>query len=177
MVIDLRAAVEDVLSFHSAHARSKGLDLTWEVSEEVPSVLRGDPRSLRQVLSNLIGNAVKFTEEGSVAVHVSLVDQLADAVTLRIEVSDTGIGIPEEAQPRLFEAFSQADGSLTRRHGGTGLGLAIARKLVESMGGRISFWSEVGRGSRFSFTATFQSPSRTLAAGGSNPEHERSASS
>jgi CheY-like chemotaxis protein len=136
-----------------AHAaQAKGLELTGLVAPDVPAVLRGDPVRLRQVLLNLVGNAVKFTEHGSVAVRVEVADRQPDGLRLRALVRDTGIGIAPEAHQRLFRSFSQADSSTTRRYGGTGLGLAISRRLVELMGGAISVDSAPGRGSTFAFT-------------------------
>ncbi|MHB8907699.1 MAG: ATP-binding protein [Syntrophales bacterium] len=137
------------------HAREKGLVLHSRVDPGVPDALRGDPGRLRQVLLNLVGNAVKFTDRGEVEVRVSPESRSEDAVTLRFMVRDTGIGIAADKQQLIFESFSQVDTSTTRRYGGTGLGLAISRRLVEMMQGRIWAESEPGAGSRFFFTARF----------------------
>jgi PAS domain S-box-containing protein len=162
---DLRAAVEDTCDLPALQAQAKGLELTAFIEPDVPSSLRGDPGRLRQVLTNLLGNAVKFTQHGEISVSVGLVSAATDSVTLRFAVRDTGIGISSEQAESLFEAFTQADASTTRRFGGTGLGLTISRKLVELMGGEIGVRSEPGAGSTFSFTATFarQDPDTVVA--------------
>ena len=152
---ELRHTLEDVVGLLSEQASRKGLELGTLVHEGVPDVLRGDPARLRQVMFNLVGNALKFTERGEVVVRVELDRKEADAVVLRFEVSDTGIGVPEATQARLFSPFTQADRSTTRRYGGTGLGLAICRRLVELMGGEIGLRSQPEKGSTFWFTARF----------------------
>jgi len=152
---DLRSAVQDVVELLAERAQSKGLELLSTVDPSVPDAVQGDPGRFRQILTNLIGNAVKFTEHGEVVASARLVKEQTNALVLRIEVRDTGIGIPPEARARLFQAFSQADGSTTRRFGGTGLGLAISRRLVELMAGEIGVESEAGRGSTFWFTVRF----------------------
>jgi signal transduction histidine kinase/ActR/RegA family two-component response regulator len=149
---DPRSAVRDVVGLLAELARGKGLALLGTVDPTVPDVVRGDPGRFRQVLMNLIGNAIKFTGTGEVVASVRLVAEDADTLTLRVEVRDTGIGIAPEVQGKLFQAFSQGDSSTTRRFGGTGLGLAISRRLVEMMGGQLGMDSEVGRGSTFWFT-------------------------
>ncbi len=152
---DLRSAVQDVVELLAERAQSKGVELLSTVDPSVPDAVQGDPGRFRQILTNLIGNAVKFTEQGEVVASARLVEEQTNALVLRIEVRDTGIGISPEAQARLFQAFSQADGSTTRRFGGTGLGLAICRRLVDLMGGEIGVESEAGRGSVFWFTVRF----------------------
>ncbi len=152
LVFDPRAMVDEVLAMFSTDARLKGIELEACIDAAVSGVVIGDPRRLRQVLSNLIGNAVKFTERGKVCVRVG-VERRQDAdVSIAFSVEDTGPGIPIHAQPRLFEPFTQADASMTRRFGGTGLGLAIAANLVRHMGGTIAVRSEPGAGSTFYFT-------------------------
>jgi PAS domain S-box-containing protein len=150
----LRDIVEDAVRLLAPRAHKKQLELACRIAPDVPDALVGDPGRLRQVLINLVGNAIKFTEHGEVTVDVDT-DRLDDHAALAFTVSDTGIGIPLEKQSQIFGAFVQADASTTRRYGGTGLGLAISSQLVELMGGRIQVDSEVDRGSRFSFTAHF----------------------
>ncbi|WP_088279628.1 PAS domain-containing hybrid sensor histidine kinase/response regulator [Ideonella sp. A 288] len=145
---DLYQAVEDVVQLLAPRAHAKQLEIACRIDERLPAAVRGDPFRLRQVLTNLIGNSVKFTDRGEVVVDVSMLDDK----TMRFAVHDTGIGIDDEARERLFQAFEQADGSTTRRFGGTGLGLAISRSLVEIMGGSIGVESTAGEGSTFWFT-------------------------
>jgi two-component system sensor histidine kinase/response regulator len=136
-------------------AQQKGLELRYDVSSEVPEMLTGDPGRLRQIMLNLVGNAIKFTEQGEVVVHAEMASQTEDEVCIHFTVSDTGIGIPAEKQQAIFEAFTQADGSTTRQYGGTGLGLALSARLVELMDGRLWVESTMGQGSTFHFTAWF----------------------
>jgi signal transduction histidine kinase/ActR/RegA family two-component response regulator len=151
---NLRDALDDIVKAFSLRAHQKGLDLSCEVRPNVPEIIHADPIRLGQIVSNLIGNALKFTSTGAVAVRVEAEARAAGRVVLHFTVRDTGIGISPEAQGRIFEAFSQADNSTTRRYGGTGLGLAICSRLVAMMGGRIWVESEAGHGSNFHFTAS-----------------------
>jgi PAS domain S-box-containing protein len=150
---DLRVTLEDVCDVLAVKPQEKGLEYICMVDPEVPFLLRGDPGRLRQVLTNLVGNAIKFTSKGEVSVKVTLEGETDDRAALRFEVSDSGIGIPEDKMDFLFDAFMQADASTSRKYGGTGLGLTISRQLVELMGGRMGVESEEGRGSTFWFTA------------------------
>jgi two-component system, sensor histidine kinase and response regulator len=152
---DLRAIVEEVTEAFSNLAYGKGLELACLVPANLPTALVGDPGRLRQILTNLIGNAIKFTERGEVGVRVQVIGSDGSAVLISFEVSDTGIGIPVEKQGQIFEAFAQADSSTTRRYGGTGLGLTIAKHFCEMMGGAIQLVSQPGVGSSFRFTARF----------------------
>ena len=155
---DLREAVGDAAKVLALRAAEKGLELACHIHSEVPDEVLGDVGRLRQVLLNVLGNAVKFTDSGEVVLDVHVEDVNPAKVTLRFAVSDTGIGIPPEKQHQIFQAFTQADASTTRRFGGTGLGLAIAVRLVELMNGRMWVESRVGHGSTFLFTATFDRP-------------------
>jgi len=150
--LDPRALVEQTVELLSGEVERKGLELHCEVSPEVPPCLRGDPGRLRQILLNLVGNAVKFTDQGQIVVRASLQGVLEGRAGIRIEVADTGMGIPPEIQAKLFQPFTQADASTTRRFGGTGLGLAISKRLVERMEGEIGVESAPGKGSTFWFT-------------------------
>jgi CheY-like chemotaxis protein/nitrogen-specific signal transduction histidine kinase len=152
---DPATVVEDALVFVAEAAERKGVELFCDIDPGVPSVLLGDPGRLRQVLLNLVSNAVKFTEGGEVGVTIRVAGDVNGRRELRFDVSDTGIGIPEDVRERIFESFSQAEASTTRRFGGTGLGLAIARRLTELMGGTINVESAVGRGSVFSVDLAF----------------------
>ena len=156
IAIDLRILLDDQLSIFIIAAREKGLLLSCEIDNAVPKCLLVDPLRLSQILSNLIANAIKFTEQGFVKVEVNLVSETENAVTLNMTVSDSGIGISEESIVKLFQPFVQADASTTRKHGGTGLGLIIARRLVEMMGGILTVESKVGEGTRFSINVTLQ---------------------
>lgn len=153
--VDLRALIGDVTTLVAESAAKKGLAVSVTIDPDVPGVFRGDPIRLRQILFNLVGNAIKFTERGGVTIAVSLGPNRSDnseAVVLRWSVRDTGIGMTSEQQARLFKAYAQADTSIARRFGGTGLGLMICRQLVELMGGTITVGSEPGRGSTFAYT-------------------------
>ncbi|MCK6555162.1 ATP-binding protein [Candidatus Binatia bacterium] len=177
---DLRSTVDDVIDLLAGQARGKGLRLSASAAQGIPALVRGDPGRVRQILLNLIGNAVKFTNSGSVSVEVGVNPAASDrerpatkddqpppagdtprpaaGVAIRFTVRDTGIGISPEAQQRLFQSFSQADASTTRKYGGTGLGLAISRRLAELMGGSVGVDSVVGKGSTFWFTVPFEPP-------------------
>lgn len=149
---DLYEHIEDTLKSMTFKAEEKGLQLKQIIQPDVPRALNGDPTRLRQVLLNLISNALKFSEKGCVTVKVSLLDKIDDNCIVKIEVIDTGIGISPEGMQRLFKSFSQVDASTTRNYGGTGLGLVISKSLSEMMGGKISVESELGKGSNFWFT-------------------------
>jgi PAS domain S-box-containing protein len=151
--LDLIAVIKDVIDLFYASINSQNLHLSYEIAGDVPKHLEGDSARLKQILANLIGNAVKFTPEGNVHLRVSLRDNVAEGVELLFEVIDSGIGIPVDKQHRLFKNFSQVDDSSTRKYGGSGLGLAICKSLVEMMGGKIWVESREGKGSKFSFTA------------------------
>ncbi|MDP8979062.1 MAG: ATP-binding protein [Acidobacteriota bacterium] len=152
---DVRQMVSETAKILSVQAGQKGLAVTHEIASDVPRVITGDPGRLRQILINLLGNAVKFTHTGGIAVRVTLEYRKQRDVALHFSVKDTGIGIPVEKRKLIFQPFSQADGSMTRRYGGTGLGLTICARLVELMRGNLWVESEVGQGSTFHFTALF----------------------
>ena len=152
----LRRVLEGVVEMMAISANRKGLELTCLVAPETPCLLRGDPGRLRQIVSNLVANAVKFTSDGEVRIRVKPAVEDGHSVTLQFAISDTGIGIPADRAGALFSPFVQADESTTRKYGGTGLGLAISKHLVEMMGGQIGFESEEGRGCTFHFTAVFE---------------------
>jgi len=154
--------VNAALDVQSQPAASKQLELACLVENEVPKRLHGDPTRLRQIIYNLLGNAVKFTERGEVFLHVTLHSFSEREYTVRFEVSDTGIGLTKKVQQTLFQPFTQADSSTSRRYGGTGLGLAICKRLVELMGGEIGVESEPGKGSKFWFTARFEHAAASL---------------
>jgi PAS domain S-box-containing protein len=153
---DLRKVVEDAALLAAEKAHAKDLELASLVEHDVPTALRGDPGRLRQILTNLLGNAIKFTEEGEVVLRISLLEESNGTAVIRFEVNDTGIGIAKGQQERLFKPFTQADTSTTRRYGGTGLGLVVSKQLVEMMGGEIGLESEPGVGSTFFFEVPFE---------------------
>ena len=162
---NLRDSLGDTLKTFGLRALERGLELSFDVSSDVPDALVGDPGRIRQIIVNLVGNAIKFTHRGEVFLQVKIESENAGTVLLHFIVSDTGIGIPADKQALIFEPFSQADGSMTREYGGTGLGLSISSRLVELMGGRIWVESEVDHGSRFHFTvrlATQQTPLKNI---------------
>ena len=152
---NIKGLLEDILDVQARHAADKGLELVCDVSPEIPPILRGDPGRLRQILNNLLSNALKFTDEGHIRVEVSMEQEADDKATVAFSVADTGSGIEKERIPEIFKSFTQGDASTTRRFGGTGLGLAICRQLVAMMGGEIRAESEVGHGSTFYFTVVF----------------------
>ena len=152
----LNDLIEKVMEMLAVRAHQKGLALVCEITPKVPTELVGDPTRLRQVLLNLLGNAIKFTESGEVSLRVAPDADSSVPGTLRFTISDTGIGISGEKLSTVFERFTQADSSTTRRYGGSGLGLTISKRLVELMGGRIWVESKVGNGSVFSFTVPLE---------------------
>ncbi|ODT43249.1 MAG: hypothetical protein ABS70_08595 [Nitrospira sp. SCN 59-13] len=153
---DLQDTVDNAVELFATPAQRKGLELTCHMPNSIPRSLRGDPIRLRQALLNLISNALKFTSTGEINVRIDAVAETDTSVTLRFAVKDSGVGIPAEAHQRIFEAFSQADGTTTRRFGGTGLGLTIVKELVALMQGQTGVDSQVGQGSTFWFTAVFE---------------------
>jgi two-component system, sensor histidine kinase and response regulator len=153
---DLRTTLEDISEMMAVKAEEKGLEMTCQIEPQVPLRLKGDPGRLRQILVNLIGNAVKFTQTGEVSIWVGIETENTEAVTLLFKVSDTGIGIPKDRIDALFFPFVQVDGSTTRKYGGTGLGLAISKQLAEMMGGQIGCDSQWGKGSTFWFIVVLQ---------------------
>ncbi len=154
--LDFAALVGETMRTFALRAQEKDLELAYRVARDVPTVLLGDEQRLRQILVNLIGNAIKFTPQGEVVVRARRVSKTADGVRIGIRVSDTGIGIPRDKRELVFEAFTQADGSTTRRFGGTGLGLAICARLIQMMGGTIRVESEIGHGSTFDVELPFK---------------------
>ena len=155
---NLRDNLEETMKSFAARADQKGLELVCDLQPGLPEVFIGDPTRVRQVITNLVANAIKFTEKGEVILRIENTEQQDDRASVQFSVVDTGIGIPADKQQVIFEAFTQADGSTARRYGGTGLGLSISSRLVELMGGRIWVESEVGKGSTFHFTAGFRVP-------------------
>ncbi len=156
LVFDIKQVVNDIVVLHSLKAEQQGVSLVQHVDDKLPNFLMGDPMRIRQVIVNLVSNALKFTKHGEVKISIDVVNKDVDSVELRVTVADTGIGIPEAAQDTLFDAFTQADGSTTRKYGGTGLGLAIVSQLVDMMGGSLGMESVEGKGSSFWFTAKLQ---------------------
>ncbi len=153
---DLRTSLEEVADLLGAKCFDKGVELVVDIDPDIPSVLLGDPGRVRQVIINLVGNAIKFTERGEVAITARIEEDLPGDMLVQIDVRDSGIGIPADRLSALFHAFTQVDASMTRKYGGTGLGLAISSQLATAMGGRISAASELGKGSTFSFYARFE---------------------
>lgn len=155
IAFNLRQIISDIVTLHSLKAEQQGVSLHQDIDEKLPAYIMGDPTRMRQVIVNLVSNALKFTRKGEVRISVQVLSADDRMVKLKIAVSDTGIGIPQEAQQNLFKAFTQADGSTTRKYGGTGLGLAIVSQLVNMMHGNLGVDSEEGRGSTFWFSADF----------------------
>ncbi len=153
--MDLVETIEGAVELLTDKPNAKGIDLVTFIPDDVPAQLRGDPGRLRQILVNLVGNSVKFTDKGEADVRVRIVEETSERVKLRFSVRDTGIGISPKQQERLFQSFSQADSSTSRKYGGTGLGLSISKRLAELMGGEIGLESEPGQGSTFWFSALF----------------------
>ncbi len=159
---DLRNTVEDVASIIAKRAQDKGLELVCLIHPDLKTALKGDPTRLRQVLINLMGNAIKFTHQGEIIIRVEAAEETENHISVHFLVQDTGIGIPKERLNAVFDRFTQADGSTTRKYGGTGLGLTICRQLVEAMGGKIGVESEPGYGSTFWFTVQFEKQSAEM---------------
>jgi len=155
---DLRETLEDVASLLAERAHSKYIEIGCDISQNIPARVSGDPVRFKQIITNLLGNAIKFTEKGEVSVHAELLENSGTDIQIKISVRDTGMGINKAAQEKIFEAFRQEDGSTTRRFGGTGLGLSITRQLVNLMGGDLKVDSTPGEGSTFWFVGTFKQP-------------------
>jgi signal transduction histidine kinase/CheY-like chemotaxis protein len=156
IAFDFKKVINNIVVLHSLKAEQQNVLLLQKIDESLPGAILGDPTRIRQVILNLVSNALKFTSQGEVTISVDVVKKDADSVDLKVTVSDTGIGIPQEAQKTLFNAFTQADGTTTRKYGGTGLGLAIVSQLVELMQGTLGVDSDEGEGSSFWFIANFQ---------------------
>jgi len=152
---NLRELLDEIENVFAPQAQAKGIEMEFAVANDIPLAICGDPNRLRQVIVNLLGNAVKFTDQGRIKVAVRVAEEDSQSARLRVEVHDTGIGVTREARAHIFDSFSQADGSTTRKHGGTGLGLAISKQLVELMGGSIGVDNALGHGSVFWFTVQF----------------------
>ncbi len=152
----LRTIMEDIFDLLAPAIQGRGLEFSYDIDEKVPDAFEGDPGRLRQIVTNLLGNASKFTEKGEILVRISEIEQSPQEVVVHFEISDTGIGISPDAQTALFQPFNQADNSIVRKYGGTGLGLAISKQLVTVMGGKIGVNSNVGKGSTFWFDARFK---------------------
>jgi signal transduction histidine kinase/DNA-binding response OmpR family regulator len=167
---EIRESLGEAMKALSYRADQKGLELIYDVEPDVPEALLGDPGRVRQIMVNLVGNALKFTERGEIFVSVKKESETPDSVILHFAVKDTGVGIAPEKQDKIFEAFSQADGSMSRKYGGTGLGLAICTRLVAIMGGGIWVESELGKGSTFHFTASFRVQQKPIAREPIQPE-------
>jgi signal transduction histidine kinase len=168
-----RDAIGDTANAVAWRAHQKGLELIVDVGASIPHTLRGDPGRLRQILVNLLGNAIKFTHQGEVVLRVTKEAATPNGVVLHFSVEDTGVGIPLDRQESVFEAFTQADGSVTRTYGGTGLGLTISSQLVELMGGHLSVESEAGSGSTFHLTTSFGSVDAVRATAAAPRPHRR----
>lgn len=166
IAFNLHDVLDDIVNLYSLKSEQQGVLISKQVSDSVPQIIKGDPTRIRQIIVNLVSNALKFTEKGKVIISIDTVEESSgnktDLVNLKLAVSDTGIGIPKTAQKTLFNAFTQADGSTTRKYGGTGLGLAIVSQLVEMMDGELGVESKVGEGSTFWFVANFETATEAL---------------
>jgi Signal transduction histidine kinase len=155
ITFNLKLMVEELIKIHTILANNKGLQFIYELSPSIPEYLEGDPDRIRQILNNLIANAIKFTPAGQIKLTISIKDMTDNTIDLKFNVIDTGIGIPEDKIDQLFQRFSQVDGSITREYGGSGLGLVICKQLVNMMHGEIGVKSQIGKGSTFYFTIRF----------------------
>jgi signal transduction histidine kinase/DNA-binding response OmpR family regulator len=169
--LDLRVIIEEVAELFGERAYSNGLELVIAIPNDIPTKVRGDPVRLQQILTNLLSNAIKFTRQGDIVIRLELIGKQTDTLNLRFSVEDTGVGVSAAAQAQIFDTFSQADGSTTRKYGGTGLGLAITKQLVEMMGGKIGVESEPGNGSTFCFTLSFKAQPGQASSTISAPSH------